>query len=98
MDSRNRVSEWHMRGRKINGPRWRNFKLPSGAIVSIGRLDLGSDGVSWAATYERSHRYGKADPSGGGRTLREAIKNLRLSIMLDRDPKLEQVHKRMIKK
>lgn len=77
-------------------PKWRNFKLKNGGIVSIGYLPLGKGEFSWAAQYERPHtRTYDEDIRAGGSSLRKVMGELRLKIAADENPNVEKVTKKM---
>lgn len=88
-----------------SGPKWRNFFLKHGAVLSVGKLELGRGQHSWALKYDFGNSprsiqrpLSHPDPSAGGRTLREAMKKLRMEITFYNNPRAEMVFERMHRK
>lgn len=83
--------------------------MKDGSVLSVGKLPMSEPHkvfYTWSILFERSatyrskHRYSmlSEDPSGGGRTLREAFKKLRLKLALDQSYKLRETHKKVAKR
>jgi len=89
--------------------RWRHFTLKDGSTVSVGKLPT-HEGLklfwTWSILFERSMDYKmkhagtmqRDEPSGGGSTLRAAMRKFRLRLALDQNEKLREAHKRVARK